>query len=136
MNAAVHTINTGVPHAVVFTDDLKNFDVLGMVQPSATMIILRPTAPMPTLQASSTINTLLSAPMRRGVEGETLACGTGMTACALIHHLLNGTPSPISVDVEGGETLEIGFVPSSNNSFTNVTLTGPADFVFQGEITI
>ena len=59
-----------------------------------------------------------------------------MTACALIHHLLNGTPSPISVDVEGGETLEIGFVPSPNNSFTNVTLTGPADFVFQGEITI
>ena len=63
MDAAVHTINTGVPHAVVFTDDLKTLMFSGMVPPSATMIILRPMAPMPTLQASSAINTSLSAPM-------------------------------------------------------------------------
>ena len=72
----------------------------------------------------------------RGVEGETLACGTGMVACAILHHLLNGAPSPVSVDVEGGETLEIGFTPGPDNSFTKVTLTGPADFVFSGAITI
>ena len=59
-----------------------------------------------------------------------------MTACALVHHLLSGAPSPINVDVEGGETLEIGFTPGPDQNFTDVTLTGPADFVFQGEITI
>ncbi|MBC8125908.1 MAG: diaminopimelate epimerase, partial [Gloeobacteraceae cyanobacterium ES-bin-144] len=39
----------------------------------------------------------------------------------------------IKVDVAGGDTLEIGF-EKSNDTFTNVTLTGPADFVFEGEI--
>ena len=72
----------------------------------------------------------------RGVEGETLACGTGMTAAALIHNLLTGTTSPISVDVAGGETLQIGFEKGDNNTFFNVTLTGPADLVFEGDITI
>jgi diaminopimelate epimerase len=136
MNAAVHTINTGVPHTVVFTDDLKNFDVLGH---GATIRYHDHFAPNGTNANFASIlddQHIAIRTYERGVEGETLACGTGMTACALIHHLLNDTPSPISVDVEGGETLEIGFVPSSNNSFTNVTLTGPADFVFQGEITI
>ena len=72
----------------------------------------------------------------RGVEDETLACGTGMVACALIHHLLTGATSPIKVDVEGGDTLEIGFEKNSEQEFKNVTLTGPADFVFEGEIDI
>ena len=70
----------------------------------------------------------------RGVEGETLACGTGMVACALFHHLLHGASSPVKVDVAGGETLGIGFEKSGDQSFTAVTLTGPADFVFEGEI--
>jgi diaminopimelate epimerase len=59
-----------------------------------------------------------------------------MVACALVHHLLTGAPSPIKVDVAGGDTLEIGFEKSGDQSFTKVTLTGPADFVFEGEIDI
>jgi diaminopimelate epimerase len=72
----------------------------------------------------------------RGVEDETLACGTGMVASALVHHLLTGAGSPIKVDVEGGDTLEIGFEKTGDQTFKNVTLTGPADFVFEGEIDI
>jgi diaminopimelate epimerase len=72
----------------------------------------------------------------RGVEDETLACGTGMVASALIHHLLTGAASPVKVDVEGGDTLTIGFEKIGENSFSKVTLTGPADFVFEGEIEI
>ncbi|MEC8942215.1 MAG: diaminopimelate epimerase, partial [Verrucomicrobiota bacterium] len=70
----------------------------------------------------------------RGVENETLACGTGMVACAIIHHLLHGAPAPIKVDVQGGETLRIGFEGNAGTGFRNVTLTGPADFVFEGDI--
>ena len=47
-----------------------------------------------------------------------------------------GAPSPIKVDVEGGDTLEIAFEKSGDQTFKNVTLTGPADFVFEGEIDI
>ena len=136
LNADIHLINTGVPHAVVFTEDLKNFDVL---RHGAAIRNHEHFAPKGTNANFTTILNDQHIAIRtyeRGVEGETLACGTGMTACALIHHLLNGVPSPISVDVEGGETLEIGFVPAADQTFTKVTLTGPADFVFQGEITI
>ncbi|MDG1357786.1 MAG: diaminopimelate epimerase [Akkermansiaceae bacterium] len=136
LDSDIHIINTGVPHTVVFTEDLKKFDVLGL---GAAIRYHDYFAPKGTNANFTTILSDQHIAIRtyeRGVEGETLACGTGMTACALIHHLLNGAASPISVDVEGGETLEIGFIPGSNQSFTSVTLTGPADFVFQGIITI
>jgi diaminopimelate epimerase len=42
----------------------------------------------------------------------------------------------VKVDVEGGDTLTIGFEKIGENSFSKVTLTGPADFVFEGEIEI
>jgi diaminopimelate epimerase len=69
----------------------------------------------------------------RGVEDETLACGTGVVASALIHHLLSKTPSPISVKVRGGDTLEVGF-ELENGHPKAVTLAGPADFVFEGTV--
>lgn len=50
--------------------------------------------------------------------------------------IFDGAPSPIKVDVEGGDTLEIGFEKTGDQTFKNVTLTGPADFVFEGEIEI
>jgi diaminopimelate epimerase len=71
----------------------------------------------------------------RGVEGETLACGTGMVASALYHHLVTGAPSPIKVDVQGGETLSIDF-EKEGDDFENVTLLGPAAITFTGEIDV
>ncbi len=59
-----------------------------------------------------------------------------MVASAVIHHLLHGAPSPVEVDVRGGETLRIGFEGDADSGFTSVTLTGPADFVFEGEIEV
>ncbi|MCP5538306.1 MAG: diaminopimelate epimerase [Akkermansiaceae bacterium] len=132
----VHVINTGVPHAVVFTDDLENFDV---PKYGAAIRYHGHFAPKGTNANFTKVISDQHIAIRtyeRGVEGETLACGTGMTACALIHHLLNGASSPVSVDVAGGETLEIGFEAGPDNTFTKVTLTGPADFVFKGTITI
>ncbi|MBK1830345.1 diaminopimelate epimerase [Verrucomicrobiaceae bacterium R5-34] len=136
LDAEVHVINTGVPHVVVFVDDLKNTDVLKY---GAALRYHEHFAPAGTNVNFTQVLDAQHIAIRtyeRGVEGETLACGTGMTACALIHHLLNDAASPVSVDVEGGETLEIGFIPESDKPFTGVTLTGPADFVFAGEITI
>ncbi len=71
----------------------------------------------------------------RGVEDETLACGTGMVACALIAHELHGFASPVSVLVKGGDTLQVGF-EKSGGEYRNVTLHGPADFVFEGEVSL
>jgi len=67
----------------------------------------------------------------RGV-GETLACGTGVTAAAMISSRLHGFAPPMNVDVLGGDTLEVAF----DSDLNNVRLTGPAEFVYEGAIEI
>lgn len=135
LDSPIHILNTGVPHAVVFVDDLENLDV---IKYGAAIRYHSHFAP-----AGTNVNFvhiidekhIAIRTYERGVEGETLACGTGMTACALIHHLRTRASSPISVDVKGGDTLEIGFT-ANDTDFTDVTLMGPGDFVFEGQIEI
>jgi diaminopimelate epimerase len=69
------------------------------------------------------------------VEDETLACGTGIVASALIFAANENTNGPISVIARGGDELEVGF-EKVEGGFRNVTLTGPAEFVFEGTIQI
>jgi diaminopimelate epimerase len=69
----------------------------------------------------------------RGVEGETLACGTGVTASALISSRVHGFQSPVKVLVQGGDELEVGWT-ERDGAFADVRLTGPAEFVFTGAI--
>ena len=71
----------------------------------------------------------------RGVENETLACGTGVVASALIFGATEKTGGPIGVLVRGGSELSVDFC-RDNEHFTDVTLTGPAEFVFEGTIEI
>jgi len=71
----------------------------------------------------------------KGVENETLACGTGVTAVAIAMHKTNKTTSnSIFLPVEGG-VLNVTF-DIENNSYTNVFLKGPAQFVYKGSIEI
>jgi len=71
----------------------------------------------------------------RGVEDETLACGTGVVASALIFAASEKVSGPIGVLVRGGNELQVGF-DRIDNGFGNVKLTGPAEFVFEGSIEI
>ena len=121
-----------MPHAVLLVDDLEATPV---VKWGAALRYHEHFAP----KGSNANFMKVLAPGKiairtyeRGVEDETLACGTGMVACALIHHLLHGATAPVSVDVRGGDTLHIGF-QSVGQEFHDVTLTGPADFVFEGQ---
>lgn len=71
----------------------------------------------------------------RGVEDETLACGTGATASALALAQHKGVASPIAIHMPGG-ILTISFDYSPEHGFTNVWLEGPATFVFEGEMEV
>lgn len=138
LDAEIHFLNTGVPHAVAFIDAAE-FDDFGVFQIGRSIRRHEAFAPAGTNANFATVRAPGHIAIRtyeRGVEGETLACGTGMVASALAHHLLTGAASPIQVDVAGGDSLEIGFEKSADGRFTNVTLTGPADFVFEGKIEI
>ena len=129
----IHSINTGVPHAVIF---VKNIEVAPVVHIGRELRHHPRFAPAGTnvnfvqiLDSSS----LAIRTYERGVEDETLACGTGIVAAALVHHLTSKVSGPISVLARGGDRLEVNFDPSF---MKKVTLTGPADFVFEGSINL
>jgi diaminopimelate epimerase len=69
----------------------------------------------------------------RGVEDETLACGTGVVASAIVFAASKNVFGPIDILVRGGDTLQVDF-SREGDRFQNVTLSGPADFVFDGTI--
>jgi diaminopimelate epimerase len=129
----VHSLDTGVPHAVLFVPDADR----AMVQNLGSEIRHHPHfAPRGTNVNFVQLlggNTIRVRTYERGVEGETLACGTGVTASALIAAELHQLQAPVAVQVLGGELLEVNF-EKSGGLFTNVTLGGPADFVYEGAI--
>ncbi len=131
--ADVHFLNTGVPHAIAYLDNLDELDVKGK---GAFLRYHEAFAPAGTNANFAEViepQMLKIRTYERGVEDETLACGTGMTATALVHALLTDAPSPISLQVAGGDILSIGF-KRQGEEFSDVTLTGPALIVFRGEV--
>ena len=132
----VHSVNTGVPHAVVVVEDL---DAVPVMEHGAGLRYHERFAPKGTnanFIKPLDAQTLAIRTYERGVEGETLACGTGVTASALIFHELTGAKSPVAVQVLGGDTLTVGFEEAGRGAFRNVTLMGPADFVFEGDVEV
>jgi diaminopimelate epimerase len=127
----VHFLNTGVPHAVVFVEDLDSTDVVRLGRAIRQHAHFAPKGTNANFAAELPGGGIAIRTYERGVENETLACGTGVVAAALIFSRLTGAASPVSVSVRGGETMQVGFEPVGD-SWENVTLTGPADFVFDG----
>ena len=132
----LHSVNTGVPHVVTFVPDLILAEVVKHGREIRNHPYFAPGGTNANFAQVLAPDHIAIRTYERGVEDETLACGTGMVAAALVHHLLTGAESPVKVDVEGGDTLVIGFEKTGDTTFANVTLTGPADFVFEGEIEI
>lgn len=130
----VHSLNTGVPHAVIFVDDLEAVDLQRFGAATRYHSHFAPAGTNANFAKVLSPSHIAIRTYERGVEDETLACGTGMVACAILYHELSGAPAPIRVDVAGGETLEIGFRKGDNNSYKDVTLLGPAEFTFSGTI--
>lgn len=131
----IHSLNTGVPHAVLFVEDADK----AMVQNLGAEIRYHDHF-KPKGTNVNFVQVLGSGHIRvrtyeRGVEGETLACGTGVTAAALITARLHGFSSPVKVQVQGGDQLAVSF-REEQGEFTGVELTGPADFVFEGKINL
>lgn len=132
---AVHSVNTGVPHAVVFVDDLEGTDIRKLGAALRYHTHFAPKGTNANFVQKVGPQAISIRTYERGVEDETLACGTGMVACALIFHELTGAASPVQVKVRGGDTLEIAF-EKSGDTYRNVTLTGPADFTFDGQTSL
>lgn len=128
-----HFVNSGVPHVVIEMDDLDNVDIQSLgaavryadtFQPDGTNVnFIEITGP----------DSLKVRTYERGVEGETLACGTGMVACGLIAGSLGKVSTPVKITCASGDVLEVNYRPTDED-MEDVTLTGPAVHVFQGTI--
>lgn len=80
-------------------------------------------------------DSILVETYERGVEDETLSCGTGVTACALVQMSLNEGLSRVDVSTKGGN-LSVEATPDGKRGFTNIWLSGPATRVFHGTVEI
>ncbi|MEL6557690.1 MAG: diaminopimelate epimerase [Bacteroidota bacterium] len=127
-------IDTGSPHHIRFVDDVKNYDVYqngktiredSEKYPNGTNVnFVEVTGPQ----------SIYVRTFERGVEDETLSCGTGVTAASLAAHLRN-IASPVNIETLGG-SLKVKFDRGKNDNFKNVFLIGPAEKVFDGQIEI
>lgn len=131
----IHSLNTGVPHAVLFVEDADRAMVESLGAEIRHHKHFKPKGTNVNFVQRLAGDVIRVRTYERGVEGETLACGTGLTACALISNALFGMTSPISVKVLSGSTLEVRF-RQEGNRFRDVFLKGPADITFEGTISI
>lgn len=132
----VHFVNTGVPHAVAFLDNVEDIDIMKLGAHLRYHEAFAPAGANANFAHVLAPQHLKLRTYERGVEAETLACGTGMTATALLHAELTGVSSPIQLDVAGGCTLSVGFEKMADGSYRHITLTGPAVVVFEGVISL
>lgn len=133
-NHIFHYMDTGVPHTVSFVEDSKKCDLakFGPKVRSHPIFGKRGTnVNIASVDQEKGVITLRT--FERGVEGETLACGTGVTAAALAAAYKFKMKSPIKVSVQSQDTLEVAF-KEEDNQFHSVTMTGPALHIFDGTI--
>jgi len=124
-------VNTGVPHAVV---EVRNLDKCDVQKLGAAIRYHRDFAPAGTNANFISVTGPESIRVRtyeRGVEAETLACGTGITASALAAARMGRVKPPVKVTAASGDVLTVDFKLSGDTA-ENVTLLGPAVHVFQG----
>ena len=128
-------LDTGSPHHVTFTKDVSEIDVVGRGR--------KIRFGEPYGDAGTNVNfveqkdesTFRVRTYERGVENETLSCGTGVTAVALASYFLEKTSSErVRIETRGGD-LEVSF-KYDKSRFHNIVLNGPATFVFKGEIEV
>lgn len=129
----IHSLDTGVPHVVCFVEDVDKVDVKAMgrairyhddFQPAGTNVNF----------VSLAGGGLKVRTYERGVEDETLACGTGATASAIVASLLNMMASPVEIMTTGNNQLKISFEAQGEEGIDNVLLKGPAHVIYKGEL--
>jgi diaminopimelate epimerase len=134
-NKTVHFINSGVPHVVIPIPRIDDVDVRRDGAAIRYHKMFSPRGANVNFIEKRGPKKVAVRTYERGVEDETLACGTGIVASALIFAATENTNGPITVIARGGDELQVGF-EKIGNQFRDVTLTGPAEFVFEGSVEV
>jgi len=129
----LHFINSGVPHVVVPVRRVDEVDVRRDGALIRRHDVFSPKGANVNFVEKRGPASIAIRTYERGVEDETLACGTGVVASSLIFSATENVKGPITVLVRGGSELSVDF-EKGEGRFSAVTLTGPAEFVFEGTI--
>jgi diaminopimelate epimerase len=126
-----HAINTGVPHFVYFVQDTSTAEVIGLGHQIRNHEAFMPAGTNVDFVEVVDQRTIRIRTYERGVEDETLACGSGAIAAALIASLVHKVEPPVTVMPLSGSPLTVSFKVDGPR-FTNLTLTGEARTVYEG----
>jgi diaminopimelate epimerase len=129
----VYFVDTGVPHVVYFVENIDDYPVKEMGAVIRHHDAFKPGGTNVNFVKAVDDSTIRVRTYERGVEDETLACGTGATASAIISHFINKTGVPVTVRTSSGEALKIYF-KAEDKTVTDVYLEGEANIVFEGGI--
>jgi diaminopimelate epimerase len=126
-------INTGVPHAVIAADDIETAPVVDQGREIRFHEFFAPSGTNVNYVSMLGKSFIAVRTYERGVEDETLACGTGSVAAAIMTALKTGMASPVKVLTRGGGSLFVYFRQDAGN-FREVYLEGDARLIYKGEL--
>jgi diaminopimelate epimerase len=127
------SVNTGVPHVVVGVDDIETVDVVTIGKAVRFHERFAPAGTNVNFVAMDTDGMWTARTYERGVEDETLACGTGMAAVAIVLAAQSASDSPISLKTRSGSSLKIHFT-QAGEAFSDIFLEGDARIIYEGRL--
>jgi len=130
---SIHHINTGVPHTVLLVDNVDAIDVVSFGRKLRYHPAFQPAGTNVNFVEIVDNSHIKVRTYERGVEDETLACGTGSSASACICLILGMVSSPVRVTTKGGEVLII-YLEQDEGNITSLFLKGEAQVIFEGGI--
>ncbi len=135
----VFSINTGVPHAVILVRHVEDVDVTNVGRALRYHKAFGPKGTNVNFVQRVNSKFLKVRTYERGVEGETLACGTGIAASAIVMGLRGLIQTPVKCQVRAGDVLEVHFLARAYDAkqpASEVTLEGPVRVTFKGEVIV
>jgi len=130
---AINSINTGVPHVVILSEDVEGIDVVERGREIRSHRAFAPAGTNVNFISIKQDNTIAIRTYERGVENETLACGTGAIAGALVIASQFKTESPIRICTRSGEFLTIYF-KVVDGFYGDIYLEGDARVIYKAEL--
>ncbi len=128
-----HFINTGVPHVVHLVNDIETYPVVENGRAIREHDLFQPEGTNANFVGGVGNNAARIRTYERGVEDETLACGTGTVASALVLGLLDMVGSPVSMTTQSREVLTVHY-KKNGSKITDVYLEGGADIIYEGSV--
>ncbi len=130
----VDFINTGVPHTLLWVEEIDAVDISALGPQIRFHPHFQPAGTNVNFVRREEDNTLSLRTYERGVEAETLACGTGAVAAASIAYRRGWLRSPVAVRTRGGEILVVHLEEDGSGGMGAVYLEGMVTLVFRGEV--